>query len=50
MTPRNVAKAAAADVGRRLTGNYQAAHGRIGWRVASAMSKQADNLGNGGNP
>jgi type IV secretion system protein TrbL len=41
----NVAVAAANDVGQRLTGNYQATHGRTGWRIASEMSKQADNLG-----
>jgi type IV secretion system protein TrbL len=40
----NVAKSAAADVGQRLTGNYQASHGRIGWRIASQMSRQANDL------
>ncbi len=31
-------KALAADVGSRLTGNYAATHGHVGWRVAAAIS------------
>src|SRR5271166_1564028 len=37
---RNLAGSAAADVGRRLTGQYSANHGYRGWRMASDMNRQ----------
>jgi len=40
MTAKNAGKAVASDVGKRLSGEYTAAHGYRGWRVAAALNKQ----------
>lgn len=37
---RNLASAAAADVGKRLTGQYSANHGYRGWRMAADMKNK----------
>lgn len=38
MAARNLGRATANDVGKRLTGQYGAQHGYRGWRVASALN------------
>ena len=43
---RNLASAAASDVGKRLTGQYTAAHGYRGWRMAADMNRQARGIKN----
>jgi type IV secretion system protein TrbL len=40
LTASNMASGYASDVGRRLSGNYNASHGVQGWRVADALSKR----------
>ncbi len=40
LTAQNAARAAAADVGKRMTGQYSARHGYAGFRMAADLNKQ----------
>lgn len=44
MAAGNLGKAAAQDIGQRMTGNYAAQHGHRSFRMADAMSARADAL------
>jgi len=44
MAASNLGRAAAQDIGQRMTGSYAAQHGHRGFRMADAMSARADAL------
>jgi len=44
MAASNLGKAAAQDIGQRMTGSYAAQHGHRGFRMADAMNARADAL------
>ena len=44
MAASNLGKAAASDIGQRMTGNYAAQHGHSGFRMADAMNARAGAL------
>ena len=44
MAAQNIGRAAASDVGQRMTGNYAAQHGHSGFRMADAMNARAGAL------